>query len=404
MNLIDILRYAVHGIIGAGAAAVALACAGAPAHADDTYVTTPTLTGWAALPPETFVPGSRPSGAALGDTLINGIPVPFPQQPVQGFSGGLHNKDGTYDVLSDNGFGTRANSADFLLRVHRIAPDVATGTIDVVGGFYLTDPDGHVPWELTRPDRALTGADFDPESIARDADGGYWIGDEFGPYLLHVDRAGRLLAPPVPMPGVTAPESADASGVKANLDASKGIEGLAASPDGRHLWALLEGPVGGDGARDLRFSQFDPRTGGYTGTRHVYRLDRADLVASDVVALDANRFLVIEHDAGLGDHAGTKRIYLADVRDRDRDGAMDKTLLVNLMNVANPELVGGFRGTFTFPVQPEGVIVLDDLTVAVLNDNNFPGSAGRYRGVADHSEFITIRLPKSLEADPRALG
>ncbi|MDP9796061.1 hypothetical protein J2S43_004573 [Catenuloplanes nepalensis] len=403
MNLINIYRYAVQGIIGAGTVAMTLAFAGAPAHADDAYVTVPTLTGWAALPSETYVAGSRPSGDALGGTPVHGIPVPFPNQPVQGFSGGLHNKDGTYDALSDNGYGTTANSADFLLRVHRIAPDTGTGAIDVVGGFYLTDPDGHVGWELTRPDRALTGADFDPESIARAADGGYWIGEEFGPYLLHVDRAGRLLAPPVPMPGVTAPETADRAGVKANLDTSNGIEGLAASPDGRFLYPLLEGPVAGDGARDLRFSEFDTRNSTYTGKRWTYRLDRAGMVVSDVVALDADRFLVIEHDGFLGEHAETKRIYIADRRDRNRDGVMDKTVITNLMNVANPEQIAGFRATFTFPLQPEGLIVLDDLTIAVLNDNNFPGSAGRYHGVADYSEFITIRLPKSLEADPRVL-
>ena len=77
----------------------------------------------------------------------------------------------------------------------------------MLGGFNLTDPDGHVPLPLTRPDRVLTGADLDPESIVRAADGTYWIGDEFGPFLLHFDRAGRLLDAPVPLPGVFAPEN-----------------------------------------------------------------------------------------------------------------------------------------------------------------------------------------------------
>jgi hypothetical protein len=39
----------------------------------------------------------------------------------------------------------------------------------------------------------------------------------------------------------------------------------------------------------------------------------------------------------------------------------------------------------------------------VLNDNNFPGSAGRTPGVADNNEFITVRLPSSLHPDPRVL-
>ncbi|MFC6092325.1 esterase-like activity of phytase family protein [Saccharothrix lopnurensis] len=201
-----------------------------------------TLTGLAALPASTFVPGSEPSGAALGTAPVNGVVAPFADQPVQGFSGVLRNADGTYDVLSDNGFGTKANSADFALRVQRVAPDFGSGVVDVVGGITLTDPHGHVPFPLTRPDRVLTGADPDVESIVRVADGSYWIGDEFGPYLLHFDRAGRLPAPPVPLPGVFAPENpAGAS----NLGGSKGYEGLALSAGGRVLDALLEGTVAG---------------------------------------------------------------------------------------------------------------------------------------------------------------
>ncbi len=57
----------------------------------------------------------------------------------------MHNKDGTFDALSDNGYGSRGNSADFLLRIHKVRPDQATGTVDVLGGVNLTDPDRHVP-------------------------------------------------------------------------------------------------------------------------------------------------------------------------------------------------------------------------------------------------------------------
>ncbi|MEO3822107.1 hypothetical protein [Plantactinospora sp. B24E8] len=59
----------------------------------------------------------------VGAAPVNGIAAPFADQPVQGFNGVLRNSDGTFDVLSDNGFGNKANSADFLLRVQRVAPD-----------------------------------------------------------------------------------------------------------------------------------------------------------------------------------------------------------------------------------------------------------------------------------------
>ena len=87
--------------------------------------------------------------------------------------------DGSTLVLSDNGYGSKDNSADFLLRVNRVRVSAADGTVSVVGGFGLSDPDGQVPFALTRPDRQLTGADFDPESFRRLPDGTFWFGEEF---------------------------------------------------------------------------------------------------------------------------------------------------------------------------------------------------------------------------------
>ena len=360
---------------------------------------TPVLTGWASLPALTFVPGSEPSGAALGTTPVNGVAAPWDDQPVQGFSGVLRNNDGTYDVLSDNGYGTKANSADFLLRIQHIGPVVATGQVDVLGGITLTDPDRKVPFALTRPDRVLTGSDFDVESIVRAADGTLWIGDEFGPWLLHFSRAGELLSAPVPLPGVFAPENPAGA---ANLGSSKGFEGMAHSPDGRYLYPLLEGTVAGDTPGDLRLNEYDTVAGAYTPRRFVYRLEDPSNSIGDAIPVDANRFLIIERDQNQGAAAKLKRVYLADKRDRNHDGVMDKTLVLDLLNLANPQGLGGFGPVFTFPFTTiESVTFLDGRTLAILNDNNFPGSAGRTPGVPDNNEFITVRLPQSLHPDPR---
>ncbi len=357
----------------------------------------PTLTAFASLPALTFVPGSEPSGAALGTAPVNGVAAPWADQPVQGFSGVLPNSDGTFHVLSDNGFGNKANSADFLLRIHHIAPVPRTGRVDVLGGLNLTDPDGHVPFPLTRPDRVLTGADFDVESIVRGRDGSYWIGDEFGPWLLHFDRAGRLLTAPVPLPGVRAPENPAGN---PNLGGSKGFEGMASSPDGRHLYPLLEGTVAGDTPGDLRMYEFDVRAGAYTGKQWTYRLESPANAIGDAIPVDSRRFLIIERDNNQGDAAALKRIYLAE----RRGPVLHKTLLVDLLDIANPRRLGGFGPVFRFPfVTIEDVALLDGRTIAVLNDNNFPGSAGRTPNVPDNNEFITVRLPRDLKPDPRVL-
>lgn len=381
--------------ITVGAAVLALATA-TPAAANHPGDRRAVLTGFASLPAQTFVPGSEPSGAQLGTAPVNGVTPPFPGQPVQGFSGVVRRGDGTFEVLSDNGYGARANSADFLLRVHRIRPDFRRGTVRVLGGFDLSDPEGRVTWPLTRPDRKLTGADFDVESIVRSGDGTYWIGDEFGPFLLHFSARGRLLDAPVPLPGVRAPENPSLNGEQPNLASSKGFEGMARSVDGRVLYPLLEGTVAGDLAGTLRINEFDLRSRSYTGRRWTYRLESPDNAIGDMIAVDRNRFLVIERDNLQGDSAAFKRIYQIDLRDGR------KTLVADLLDLANPRGLGGFGETFRFPFQTiEDVVILDDRTLGVLNDNNFPFSAGRTPGKPDNDEFITVRLPRPLGADPR---
>ncbi|NAZ82284.1 hypothetical protein GTR02_10690, partial [Kineococcus sp. R8] len=353
------------------------------------------------LPAATFGE-AVPSGAAI--QTANGVAVPFAAQPVQGFSGNLVQPDGSYLVLSDNGYGAKANSADFLLAVHRLAPG-ADGSLAVVpGGFTLSDPDARVPWPLTRADRRLTGADFDPESFRRSPDGTFWFGEEFGPYLLHTDATGRLLAAPVPLPGVASPDNPTlgtpgADRATPNLARSKGFEGMAQSADGRYLFPLLEGPVAGDDPQDLRVLRYDTLRQRYRGEEFTYRLEVPGNAIGDLTAVDDHRFLVLERDDGQGPTAVFKAVFLVDTSVRDAEGHPRKQLLVNLMAVPDPQGLAGQGSFATFPFQTiESVDVVGRHTVVVGNDNNFPFSAGRTPGRPD-DEFLTIEVQADLARD-----
>jgi hypothetical protein len=189
-----------------------------------------------------------------------------------------------------------------------------------------------------------------------------------------------------------------------NLGGSKGYEGLALFADGRKLDALLEGTVAGDEPGTLRLNEFDLERGRYTGVRWTYPLDRPEHAIGDAITVDRNRLLVVERDGAQGVDARVKRVYLADKRDRDRDGKLDKTLVADLLDLANPRRLGGFGEKFTFPFTTiEDLVILDDRTIGVLNDNNFPSSSGRTPGRPDDNEFITVRLGDDLDADPRVL-
>jgi hypothetical protein len=78
----------------------------------------------------------------------------------------------------------------------------------------------------------------------------------------------------------------------------------------------------------------------------------------------------------------------------DANGNLLKEEVADLMNIYDPRDVAGDGRTktvFTFPFQTiEDLLVLDETTLLVINDNNFPFSSGREFGVADNNEFILI--------------
>src|SRR4029079_2267016 len=224
----------------------------------------------AVLPADTVAPGP-PSGASLGAGPSNGFALPYPTQPVQGFSGVLRAGPGLWWALPDNGYGRKENSADWLLRIYRVRTDFdppggGTGPAAVDGFVELSDPDGRFPYPMVRADRLFTGADVDPESILEARDGTFWIGDEFGPWMLHFDRSGRLLDAPVSLKGVRSPQNPTLEpGESPTLDRSKGFEAAAASPSGRRAFVVLEGGLLADPDQRRRYIyEFDLDTGRFT--------------------------------------------------------------------------------------------------------------------------------------------
>jgi glycerophosphoryl diester phosphodiesterase len=106
-------------------------------------VLVPTLTSRATLSADYSAPG--PDSGALA-TPANGRTGPFPGQVIPGFSGAVKNRHGTYWAMPDNGFGTKANSADFLLRIYLVRPrwetaDGGRGKIRIKRYISLRDPD-----------------------------------------------------------------------------------------------------------------------------------------------------------------------------------------------------------------------------------------------------------------------
>ena len=361
------------------------------------------IIGFASLAADTFAPGP-PSGAA--GISGNGRTGPFPGQPVQGFSAIIQSTSGQpnrYLAMADNGYGAKGNSADFLLRAYDVTLDFRTATggtgFVVVNGFNtFTDTNNVVGFPTVRADRQLTGADFDPESIRRVADGSYYVGEEFGPFLLHLDSNFNVLEAPISVPGVMSPDSPLLNGGVANLPGSGGFEGMALSPDGSTLYPMLEKAVNGDNPLARRIYDFDLTSRQFDGYFN-YLMDAAGNSIGDFTSVGGDRYVVIERDNGQGATALFKKLFLVDFSERDANGNLIKTELVDLLNLADPDDLNRDGSTqFTFPFQTiEEVLFIDQNTLLVGNDNNYPFSNGRYGpGTPDPNEWILIRLDNSL--------
>ncbi|WP_295135169.1 esterase-like activity of phytase family protein [uncultured Reyranella sp.] len=447
------------------ASATALLLAAFPASAQTRYPAT--LEGHAILPAMTLVPApadapqelqisgryAGPAGqrvdtpesvqafSALSDKAAprpTGLSLPLKGQAVQGLSGIKNLKDGTFLTLTDNGFGSKANSPDSMLMFHVVKPDWKSGAVERVSTTFLSDPDRKVPFRIVNentPRRYLTGGDFDLESVQPIGDFLYF-GEEFGPYLIKTDKSGKVLQifetkvdgkvvrspdhPAMTMPGAPGP-------VKFEVRRSKGFEGMAASPDGKFLYPLLEGPLltasgepeAKDGKRFLRILEFDVAKGEYTGRSFKYTLEAPANAIGDFNLIDASTGLIIERDDTEGDAAQAckdgavkadcfnapakfKRIYKIDLGQADVDGFVKKVGYIDLMDIQDPNKVaraGAKDGKFTFPFFTiENVDLVDADHIIVGNDNNLPFSSGRALGKSDDNELILLKVTDLLKA------
>lgn len=415
------------------------------------------LSGHAVLPTRTFIapPADAPqdlrisgkfsegkrndqTGSIAGKSngRDTGLALPFQGQAVQGHSGIKVMPDGSIWLLTDNGLGNKKNSTDSALFLRQYTVNWPAGSLKPKATVFLRDPLRKAPFRIVHEDtreRYLTGGDFDPESIQITRDR-FWIGEEFGPYLLEFDLSGRLLAvhdtvvdgqtlqsPDHPRLSLPAkPDEATAFQVRR----SKGFEGMAMSPDGRILYPLLEGALW-DGQRKayeqiagqqvLRILAFDVNKRAYTGQSWTYALEDNSHAIGDFNMIDAEHGLIIERDNLEGTTAypcnGNDKTHCFDQPARFKriykirlnpNGTAEKLAYIDLMNIRDPRGLAKkplVDGRFVFPFFTiENVDVVDSRHIIVGNDNNLPFSSSRHPNQADDNELILLDVSAFLNA------
>lgn len=266
-----------------------------------------------------------------------------------------------YYGLTDRGPGGGVVSYETRVQKFSLATDSTTGAIS---NFQLLDTikfsdqsgaafNGLNPLLLNNSASTL-GNSFDPEGFAVGKNGNFYVSDEYGPSVSEFTPGGTLVRTFTP-PANLVPQGAGGPDfvngrptITSGRQDNRGFEGLAVSPDGTKLYALLQDPLVNEGAqndgrrsRNLRIVEFDTQTGA-SGRQFVYQLE--DIAAingripgtaddfsttnqgrsigiSSLIPVNDHEFLVIERDnRGLGvddplgvNPVGSKRVFRIDI-------------------------------------------------------------------------------------------
>ncbi len=306
---------------------------------------------------------------------------------------------------------------DFQPVIVRLALDAA-GNVEILEQIGLTRADGtpltglpnlagetgkayadEKPVDLFGNPLELDPLGADLEGIVRAEDGTFWMVDEYRPAIYHFTSDGVLAARYVPEgsnneeTGVNVGEEA-LPAIYAQRRANRGFEAVALR-DGI-LYAFIQSPIDNpDTAKDssskastlVRILAFDTAAKETVG-EYFYRLDGKGVdKIGDAVGLPDGAFLVMERDDATGPGA-RKLIYHIDIDaatnvlgyDLPRGVELQSDLglaRLGITSVAKRLYVDLGAIGYNVGDKPEGLALIDENTLAVINDNDF-GTGGAF--------------------------
>ncbi len=269
---------------------------------------------------------------------------------------------------------------------------------------------------------------LDPEGLVRMPNGDFWIADEYGPSLVHLDPTGKVLKRFVPhgigLAGADYPVVEALPVVFAKRSDGEGFEALTASPDGATLYVAMQGPLSnptddvGNRSRNTRILTFDVASESVTA-EYIYRFesirtldpskkaDPEDIKISAMALCGDGQLLVLERTGRVA------RLYLANMSEATNIAGSvwdDLTMKPSLeaVNELPPDGIFPLAKTLAVdltdlpkvPDKLEGLAILDQSTIVVANDNDFDigkfDKNGQNDGQDDKSKLVTITLFQPL--------
>jgi hypothetical protein len=247
---------------------------------------------------------------------------------------------------------------------------------------------------------------IDAEGIVRLGDGTFWIGDENGPSMAHFSADGRMIARHVPRgteadyAGARYEVVGSLPAILARRQANRGIESMAVSPDERFLYVIMQNPLANPNAaayrqaRNTRLFKIERASMKVAG-EYIYTLDdpkgfsrdpssnQSDPRISELMAVGLDRLIVLERTelttklyeialAGATDIAGSKWDEAAtqptiEQSDAAAAGVTPVSKSLRFDTSAFPSILG----------KTEGMALLGDGSLAIINDDDFGISGGK---------------------------
>jgi hypothetical protein len=294
---------------------------------------------------------------------------------------------GTLAMLPDRGWNTQGTSDyrarlqffDFILHPQKSVPNTQIGlALTFRKTLLFTDGDG-APTTGLDPDGVRTArknfpdlpvapnghVSLDDEAVALPGDGSIWVGDEYGPYVYHYDRHGRMTGairpPEAVIPRRQGRESFSAGEAlkgrpQSGRQNNQGFEGMSIAPGGKRLFAMTQSALVQDldpqapkaTRRNVRLLEYDieglPRLiHEYAVPLPLYADGGKNNVAaqSEMLALDDHRLLLLCRDSGGG---------FTGKRDASR------YRIVNLLDTADASDIAGRFDAAGDSIAPEGLL------------------------------------------------
>jgi hypothetical protein len=234
--------------------------------------------------------------------------------------------------LSDRGPGGGFLNYDTRVQQFRLKVDKKTGAISdfsIRKTIIFTDEAGNPLNGLAPSPTSVLGNAFDPEGfVIGPKNHHFYVSDEYGPSLYEFNDKGRrvrtFLTPAnlIPRNDAGMPNFANDTGNTKGKRTNRGFEGLAISPDGEYLYAMLQSAMldegGGNGVcnRLVKFST----AGGTAVVQYAYQMEGSSQGRgiSAVLAINDHEFLVLErNNRGIGVGAEfsppNKKLYRIDI-------------------------------------------------------------------------------------------